>query len=393
MGGIRDANPQTAVGDEGGATPRTDTLHLPSHRRLLMRPENNSCAGRAGLDRAPYMRAEEGPAPLCRQRRRILVTDLLRTSYEPASKHFSPADVGNVAGRSFLVTGARSGIGGATAKETNIFLHILDIPNPKEIWKLAEIFKLEHKNVCDFLLCELSFKMYNLQEFSRRNENVERMFTFKRNYASVPGAFFTGENVASKFCVKLHDVELGYSLSSTYILTAALLPFLEKAADARLITVSSGTTLVQHTMLNIPGFYLGNGPLMELWCMHKTRQQVVLTEQWGKAHRNIHSVMHPSWADTPGTDDDTVLKYSAATGFLKMNMKNILCTEVQGAVVWMAVSSEAMSLLSGLFFQAMQPVPTHLPLASTHSPLEDKEKLREVLEQFSQKFKSTHART
>ncbi|XP_064360952.1 dehydrogenase/reductase SDR family member 12 isoform X2 [Dromaius novaehollandiae] len=100
-----------------------------------------------------------------------------RSGYESASKRFGPADVEvDVAGKSFLVTGANSGIGKATAKgiakrggtvhmvcrnkeraeeakaeimtETgnqSIFLHILDISNPKEIWKFAEKFKNEHK--------------------------------------------------------------------------------------------------------------------------------------------------------------------------------------------------------------------------------------------------------
>lgn len=44
--------------------------------------------------------------------------DLFRGGYESASRHFNPADVEvDVAGRSFLVTGANSGIGKATAKE------------------------------------------------------------------------------------------------------------------------------------------------------------------------------------------------------------------------------------------------------------------------------------
>lgn len=46
------------------------------------------------------------------------VSALFRSGYESASKHFNPADVEvDVSGRSFLVTGANSGIGKAAAKE------------------------------------------------------------------------------------------------------------------------------------------------------------------------------------------------------------------------------------------------------------------------------------
>nr|XP_021142516.1 dehydrogenase/reductase SDR family member 12 isoform X2 [Columba livia] len=265
-----------------------------------------------------------------------------RSGYESASKHFDPADVEvNVAGRSFLVTGANSGIGKAAATEVarrggtvhlvcrnkeraeaakgeivtetgnqNIFLHIVDISNPKEIWKFAENFENEHKL---HVLINNAGCMVNNRELTEDG--------LEKNFAT--------------------------NTLGTYILTTALLPLLEKEADARV------------------------------------RQQVVLTEQWAKAHRNIHfSVMHPGWADTPAVR-------SSMPDFYQ-RMKNTLRTEAQGAdtVVWLAVSSEATKLSSGLFFQDRQPVPTHLPLASTHSPPEDEEKLMEVLEEFSQKFKS-----
>lgn len=41
-----------------------------------------------------------------------------RSGYEAAAKHFAPADLDvNLSGRSFVITGANSGIGKATAQE------------------------------------------------------------------------------------------------------------------------------------------------------------------------------------------------------------------------------------------------------------------------------------
>ncbi|XP_068021308.1 dehydrogenase/reductase SDR family member 12 isoform X1 [Melanerpes formicivorus] len=322
-----------------------------------------------------------------------------RCGYESASRHFNPDDVEvNVAGRSFLVTGANSGIGKATAKEIarrggtvhlvcrneeraaaargdivaetgnqNIFLHILDISNPKEIWKFAEKFQTEHEL---HVLINNAGCMVNNRELTE--DGLEKNFA-----TNTLGAHH--RKLGSKLLL-LHSV---WKQMSTYILTTALLPLLEKAADARVITVSSGGMLVQK--LNLSDLQSANGTFdgTMVYAQNK-RQQVVLTEQWAKAHRNIHfSVMHPGWADTPAVR-------SSMPDFYE-KMRSSLRTEAQGAdtVLWLAVSSEAAKFPSGLFFQDRQPVSTHLPLASTHSPPEDEEKLMEVLEEFSQKFRST----
>lgn len=48
----------------------------------------------------------------------VLPFDLNRSGYEAAAKHFAPADLDvNLSGRSFIITGANSGIGKATAQE------------------------------------------------------------------------------------------------------------------------------------------------------------------------------------------------------------------------------------------------------------------------------------
>nr|XP_020643664.1 dehydrogenase/reductase SDR family member 12 isoform X3 [Pogona vitticeps] len=274
-----------------------------------------------------------------------------------------------------MVTGANSGIGKAAAKEIarrggavhlvcrnedraeeakkeittetgnqNIFVHILDMSNPKRIWEFAEQFKNEHRlNV----LINNAGCMVNKRELTEDG--------LENNFAT--------------------------NTLGTYILTTVLLPLLGKEDDARVITVSSGGMLVQK--LNVSDLQSEKTAFdgTMVYAQNK-RQQVVLTEQWAKAHPNIHfSSMHPGWADTPAVRTSMPDFYE--------KMKDRLRTEAQGAdtVVWLAVSPAARKQASGLFFQDRQPVPTHLPLAWTKSSPGDEEKLMQALEELSQKFK------
>uniref|UniRef100_A0A670HXT7 Dehydrogenase/reductase 12 n=1 Tax=Podarcis muralis TaxID=64176 RepID=A0A670HXT7_PODMU len=325
-----------------------------------------------------------------------------RSGYESASKHFVPEDLEvDVTGRHFMVTGGNSGIGKAAAKEIarrgglvhlvcrnkdraeeakkdittetdnqNVFIHILDMSDPKGIWEFTERFKNEHRlNV----LVNNAGCMVNQRELTKDG--------LEKNFAT--------------------------NTLGTYILTTALLPLLEREDDPRVttlsafrgrdmkcsvlfgnpprdrrtITVSSGGMLVQKLdVSNLQSENVAFDGTM-VYAQNK-RQQVVMTEQWAKAHPSVHfSSMHPGWADTPAVR-------SSMPDFYE-KMKNRLRTEDQGAdtVVWLAVSREAGKQASGQFFQDRQPVPTHLPLAQTKSSPGDEAKLMQFLEELSQKFK------
>ncbi|XP_018411966.1 PREDICTED: dehydrogenase/reductase SDR family member 12 [Nanorana parkeri] len=295
--------------------------------------------------------------------------------YESAAKYFAAEDLQvDVTGKSYMITGANSGIGKAAAlaiakrggtvhlvcrnkdraeeaqKEiiTNsgnesVLVHLLDMSNPKEIWEFAEKFKNENRL---HVLINNAGCMVNKRELT--DDGIEK------NFAT--------------------------NVLGTYILTRALLSALENEEGARVVTVSSGGMLVQKLDVSDLQFEKGTFDGTMVYAQNK-RQQVILTEQWAKSYPKIHfSVMHPGWADTPAVR-------SSMPDFHE-KMKNRLRTEEQGAdtVAWLALSPSTVKHPSGLFFQDRKPVSTHLPLASTHSSSSDEEKLLQTLQDMALKF-------
>uniref|UniRef100_A0A0D9RYM3 Dehydrogenase/reductase 12 n=1 Tax=Chlorocebus sabaeus TaxID=60711 RepID=A0A0D9RYM3_CHLSB len=297
-----------------------------------------------------------------------------KSGCESASKDFVPHDLEvQVPGR-FLVTGGNSGIGKATALESpsedgtvhlvcrdqaraedargeiiresgnqNIFLHIVDLSDPKKIWKFVENFKQEHKL---HVLINNAGCMVNKRELTE--DGLEKNAT---------------------------------NTLGVYILMTGLIPVLEKEHDPRVITVSSGGMLVQK--LNTDDLQSERTAFdgTMVYAQNK-RQQVVLTERWAQGHPAIHfSSMHPGWADTPGVRQ-------AMLGF-HTRFRDRLRSKAQGAdrVLWLALSSAAAEQPSSRFFQDRKPVSTHLPLTKTSSSLAKEEKLIEILEQLAQTFK------
>ncbi|XP_047225763.1 dehydrogenase/reductase SDR family member 12 [Girardinichthys multiradiatus] len=299
-----------------------------------------------------------------------------KSGYEAAAKHFAPADLDvNLSGRSFMVTGANSGIGKATAQEIakrggtvhmicrnkgraetakdeivaqskneNVHVHIVDMSSVRQVWEFAQNFSQNNKL---HVLINNAGCMVNQRELTE--EGLEK------NFAT--------------------------NTLGTYILTTALIPAMKKVEDPRVITVSSGGMLTQK--LNVDDLQSEKGTFDgTMTYAQNKRQQVILTERWASQHKEIHfSSMHPGWADTPAVQS------SMPSFHAKMQSK--LRTEAMGAdtVVWLAVSAAAIKQPSGLFFQDRKPVATHLPLASSRSSPQEEEKLLAVLEEFAQSFK------
>ncbi|KAK9969250.1 hypothetical protein ABG768_027443 [Culter alburnus] len=296
--------------------------------------------------------------------------------YEAAERRFSAADLEvSVSGRSFIITGANSGIGKAAAceiakrggtvhlvcrnkdraeearkeiveqsKNENVHIHLVDMSSPRRVWEFANGFSQKHNL---HALINNAGCMVNQRELTEDG--------LEKNFAT--------------------------NTLGTYILTTALIPTLKKSENPRVITVSSGGMLVQKLNVEDLQFEKDSFDGTMAYAQNK-RQQVIMTEQWAAQHKEIHfSSMHPGWADTPAVR-------SSMPDFYE-KMKNKLRTEAQGAdtVVWLAISDAASRQPSGLFFQDRKAVSTHLPLAfSRSSPAED-QKLMSTLEEFAVKFK------
>ncbi|XP_016109005.1 dehydrogenase/reductase SDR family member 12-like [Sinocyclocheilus grahami] len=265
--------------------------------------------------------------------------------YEAAARSFSEADLEvNVSGRSFIITGANSGIGKAAACE------------------IAKRGGTVH------LVC---------RNEDRANEARKDIVERCKNEINNAGCMVNQRELTEDGLEK----NFATNTLGTYVLTTALIPTLKKSENPRVITVSSGGMLVQKLNVEDLQFEKGSFDGTMAYAQNK-RQQVIMTEQWAAQHKEIHfSSMHPGWADTPAVQ-------SSMPDF-HAKMKNKLRTEAQGAdtVVWLAISDAASRQPSGLFFQDRKAVSTHLPLASSRSSPAEEQKLMSKLEELAVKFK------
>ncbi|CAG5136214.1 unnamed protein product [Candidula unifasciata] len=299
--------------------------------------------------------------------------------YQSASKHFNSSDLDvDIAHRSYMITGANSGIGrfvaltiakkGGTvhlvcrnkdrgeaaqkdireqARNENVHLHIVDLSRPAQIVAFTEQFKNSGQTLN--VLINNAGVLVNGDQRQVTEDGLET--TFATNTLGV------------------------------HMLTKGLIPVLKNAEDPRVITVSSGGMLVQKLDVKDLQFERMTKFDGTLAYSQTKRQEVVLTSLYAKLYPEIHfSSMHPGWVDTPGVQTSLPQFYE--------KMKDKLRSEEQGAdtVIWLAVSPAATKHGSGLFFQDRTPVSTHLPLAWTKSSPAEEQELISKLDELAQKY-------
>nr|XP_040056979.1 dehydrogenase/reductase SDR family member 12 isoform X3 [Gasterosteus aculeatus aculeatus] len=204
-----------------------------------------------------------------------------RSGYEAAAKHFAPADLEvSLSGRSYVITGANSGLGKATAQEVanrggtvhmvcrnqsradaakeeiversknqNVHVHIVDMSNARQVWEFAQSFS---QSSCLHVLINNAGCMVNERELTEDG--------LEKNFAT--------------------------NTLGTYILTTALIPALKKVEDPRVVTVSSGGMLTQKLNADDLQFEKGAFDGTAAYAQNK-RQQVILTE----SRADLHAVL------------------------------------------------------------------------------------------------------
>jgi NAD(P)-dependent dehydrogenase (short-subunit alcohol dehydrogenase family) len=151
-------------------------------------------------------------------------------------------------------------------------------------------------------------------------------------------------------------VELTFATNvlGPFLLTTLLLPVLQSAAPARVITVSSGgmyTARLRPDDIQLEDeLFDGSGVYA-----HTKRIQVVLNELWAErepAREIAFSAMHPGWVDTPGLRS-SLPRFARAT-------RSLLRSAREGAdtAVWLATAPSP-EPASGGFWHDRAPRTTH----------------------------------
>lgn len=281
--------------------------------------------------------------------------------YAANKAYFTPnaLDV-DLSGKHFIVTGATSGLGKVTAQALaqrggNVHLLVRDAGRGENV-RQHIVTETGNENV-SVHICDIS-KLSDIDTFSRQWIKSGRPISALVNNA--------GAMVHNR--VQSADgLEVGFATNTlgTFALTEMLRPALESAADARVVTVSSGGMLTEALEVDdFEGTDLWKGKKIDGSAQYSRskRHQVAMTEYWARRYSNkgiFWASMHPGWAGTPGLQ-------SSMPDFYNFT-KNQLRSEEAGAdtIIYLAASEEPLKMKSGEFFFDRQPSFKHLTFAGT----------------------------
>lgn len=276
-----------------------------------------------------------------------------------------PADpkIGALTGRSWIVTGASSGLGIATAAGlarlgARVHLVVRDLVKGEHarLWLAAEVPDAEFR----LWRCDLS-DLADVRRFAGAFTAAEtELHGIVHNAGVLPAARAESRQG--------HELTLATHVLGPVLLTELLRPVLAAARAGRVILVSSGGMYSQRLAVEDPEYRVGTYQGATAYARTK-RMQVALTpvlaRRWAGDGIAV-SAMHPGWADTPGVA-------SSLPGFHRITAR-ILRDPDSGAdtVVWLAATAPQPP--AGRFWHDRRARPTHL-LPHTRETSRDRARL------------------
>lgn len=300
-----------------------------------------------------------------------------KSGYLSASKHFNSSDLEvSCEGRSYMITGANSGIGKTVAIEIakrGGTVHLVCRNKERGEEACEDIKKQTNNDKVQLHLLDMS-KPRDIVNFAKGFENSGEALHVLVNNAGC---------MVNKRELQEDDIEKNFATNTlgTHLLTVCLTDVLEKGPDPRVVIVSSGGMLVQK--LDYKDLYFENMKPFDgtMAYAQNKRQQIVMTQYYAKKFPKIHiSAMHPGWADTPA------VRLFMPDFYEKMKNKFRTAEEGADTALWLAISPAATKESSGQFFQDRKPASIHLPLAWTKSSPQDEETFMTKLEEIASKF-------
>lgn len=291
-----------------------------------------------------------------------------RLGYELRRPTWSDEDLGDVVGRTVLVTGATSGIGEAAAArlaELGARVVLVARDSARLRATATQIDERSDGPPVDTVACDLT------STASVRRAAAQIIGTYRTIDVLVNNAgVLLGERSETAGGL---EVTWATNLLGPYLLTELLLDRLIASAPARVIEVTSGGLYSERIDVDdhqtVSRAYSGTA----VYARTK-RAQVILTEERAAQYAErglVFHAMHPGWADTPGLRG-SMREFVARFG-------DILRTPAQGAdtIVWLAAAREP-ARTTGLLWQDRRPRETHRD-DRTKETAEERARLVEIL--------------
>jgi NAD(P)-dependent dehydrogenase (short-subunit alcohol dehydrogenase family) len=286
-----------------------------------------------------------------------------RTGFLLHSQSFNPADLDvDLSGRRYLITGANSGLGFATAAAL--------AARRAEVWLLCRS-KARGQDAQARIPFPTHLALLDLSDLDAIRRFCDQ-FEPDRIDGLIHNAGILPDTYQRSACGL--EMTLTTNLVGPHLLTRRLTPHLKNSDDGRLIFVSSGGMYAER--LSVERLQLPAEGFDGVTAYARTkRAQVVVAERLAEelAQTSVTvSSMHPGWADTPG------VQHSLPT-FRRLTRK-ILRSAEQGAdtIIWLA-AAQAPRGQSGRFWFDRAPRKTHYVPWTREAP-QERQRLIEALD-------------